>query len=210
MLRQAVPILLLAAVFPAGAASGYERLPRALADLSPVDFAEKIRIVDDPAQRAVVLSTEDGYARGRRIEGGHANDVHLRALVDRGTGKVRWQVWHELVTVDGRRGDLSVEFTAGGKRRSVRPTAVERWLDECPLSDAPGRCNHFTLIGFELSERTVREIAAGQDGQSRRPWQVRFRDSAGKVVTGGIAPAEAAGLLQALADWRLASGRRAG
>jgi hypothetical protein len=122
---------------------------------------------------------------------------------------VTWQVWHELVTVRGHRGITAVHFIQGGRPRTVQPIAAEYWLDDCPPADGLGMCNRFTRIAFELPEQAVREIAASYNRGSRRSWQVRFQDSSGRDVTSGIAPAEAAGLVEALDAWRRGSGSSA-
>jgi len=180
----------------------YEKLPRPLAALSPADFARQVDIADDPQESAVVLSTREGYTRSRSIAGARANDVHLRALVDRGTGRVSWQVWHELVYVGGPREVRAVHYFADGTQRRAVPVAVEHRLDECPPTDAVGFCNQFTRVAFELPEDTVREIAKSYREGERAPWRLRFEDANGRDMTGGLAPAEAAGLVQALDAWR--------
>lgn len=201
-----------ALVFPAAgyASAGHagESLPRSLAELSSADFASRVHIADDPAQAAVVLSTRDGYSRARAVKGAHANDIHLRALVDRGTGRVTWQVWHEFVTVRGHQGITAVHFMLGGKPRTAQPIAAEYWLDDCPPADGLGMCNRFTRIGFELPEGAMREIAASYERGSRRPWRLRFQDASGRDVTSSLAPAEAAGLVKALDLWRRGPGTR--
>lgn len=202
---RSLPTLCIALAFAAPQTAGaYEQLPRPLASLSPADFAREIDVVDDPLEPAVVLSTHQGYARGRAIKGAHANDVHLRALVDRASGRVTWQVWHELITVRGHKQVTAVHFLAGGNLRQVAPFAVDHWLDQCPATDAVGSCNQFTRVGFELTEDMVREIATAYAAGSREPWRLRFKVESGRDVTGGLAPAEAAGLLQAVEAWHAA------
>jgi len=196
----ATAITLFAAAPPALAA---DPLPHRLAALTPADFATQVTIVNDPLTGAVVLSTQAGYARSRAIGGARANDVHLRAVVDRASGRVTWQVWHDLVYVGGRKDISAVHYRSGGAERLARPLSIEHWLDRCPPTDAVGFCNQATRIGFELPEQAVREIAAAWRAGARTAWPVRLRDTAGGgEVIGGIAPAEAAGLMQALADWR--------
>lgn len=184
------------------AGQAYERLPRPLAALSPADFASRMRVVDDPSSQSIVLSTREGYDRARRVGGAHVEDVHLRALVDRATGRVTWQVWHELVTASQNRGIAAIRYTANGRIQTARPITVDHWRDECPPTDGIGACSHFTRVGFELPESALRELAAAYEAGSRRPWRVRFEDPSGRAVTSGIAPAEAAGLVQALDEWR--------
>lgn len=189
------------AAFPL-AASAYEQLPRPLARLTPADFAGQIQIVDDPLEPAIVLSTRDGYARSRALKGARADDVHLRALVDRQTGRVTWQVWHDLIYVGGRKNVSAVHYRYAGERRAAEPVTVRHWLDQCPPTDGIGACNQVSRIVFELPEKTIREIAAAYGAGAREPWRLRFEDANGRDVTGGLAPAEAAGLVQALEAWR--------
>jgi hypothetical protein len=205
-MNQSLPALAIAALlaFPAVAHAG-DRLPRALAELSSADFAGSVQIGDDPAGGAVVLSTREGYSHTRAVKGAHATDIHLRALVDRESGSVTWQVWHDLVTVRGHQGITAVHYSLGGRPRTAQPIKTEHWLGDCPPADGLGMCSRFTRIAFELPERAVREIAASYDQGSRRAWQFRFQDASGRDVTSGIAPAEVAGLIKALDTWRRGS-----
>lgn len=184
------------------AAAAYERLPRQLASHSPADFARQVSIADDPQAPAVVLSTHAGYTRSRAIEGARADDVHMRALVDRRTGAVSWQVWHDLVYVSGRKDVTAIHYKAGGEPRQAQPLPARHWQDGCPPVDGMGFCNQASRIGFELPEAVVRDIAAAYRQGSRQPWAIRFTEADGRDVAGGLAPAEAAGLVQALDEWR--------
>lgn len=195
---------LAAALCAAMPAAAHDRLPAALAGLSPADFAADIRIEDDPQASAVVVSTQDGYPRGRSLKGALADDVHLRAVIDRATGQATWQVWHEIAYVDGRRDVQAVHYAAGGAAREARPFHVAHRADRCPPTDGLGHCGTATRIGFELPESTVREIAASHVPGSRAAWPLRFRATGGRDVTGGLAPAEAAGILRAVDTFRQA------
>jgi hypothetical protein len=186
-------------------AAAYDRLPQKLAALSPADFAARVRIENDAVMPSVVLSTQDGYTRGRSIKGALADDVHLRAVVDRRTGNVSWQVWHELAYVSGPRELDTIDFRVRGTAYQVRPLVVDHRLDRCPPTDAIGHCGHAMRVVFEVPDPVVREIAESYRPGERGPWQLRFRSSQGEDMVGGISPAEAAGLIQALEAWR--SGR---
>lgn len=202
MLARVAPIALAAMLCAAAPAAAHEKLPAALAALSPAEFAQDIRITDDPLSSTIVVSTEAGYTRTRALKGALADDVHLRALIDRSTGKATWQVWHEIAYVGGEKDLHAVHYQAGGAARAARPFHVSHRLDRCPPTDAVGFCGQASRIGFELSEDVVREIAVGYAAGSRKPWSLRFEDAGGKPVLGGLAPGEAAGLLLAVAQWR--------
>jgi hypothetical protein len=184
------------------AARAYEQLPRQLASLTPGDFARLVQISDDPQQAVVVLSTEKGYTRSRSITGARADDVHLRALIDRSTGRVTWQVWHQLINVTTHWNVISIHYLDRGVAQNVAPIVQEHGLTHCPPTDGLGTCSKVTRVGFELPARVVREMAAGYSRNSRTPWRLRFKDAAGRNVTGGLAPAEAAGLITAVEAWR--------
>lgn len=204
-----IPALLGAALLTSShVASAYELLPEKLASLSPQDFAQKVHVEDDPLEPAIQFSTQHGYTRGRSIEGAYANDVHLRAVVDRNAGTVRWQVWHEFINVRGHKNVTAIHYLKGGTMTTAAPVTLDRWLDQCPPTDGVGSCNQFTRIAFELPEDVVREVAASYRAGSREPWRLRFKDASGRDVTGGIAPAEVAGLVQALDSWRISTPRR--
>lgn len=196
LLAIAVPLI------AAAPAIAHERLPSGLAQLSPSDFASRVRIVDDHLEPTIVLSSRDGYKRSRSIGGARAHEVYLQAVVDRETGRVSWQVWHELST-GGQRKLGSVEYASGGERLEQSGfVAMENWLDQCPPTDGIGSCNHFVRVAFELPDRTVREIADAYRPGDRTPWPLRFKEANGRDITSGLAPAEAAGLILALERWR--------
>lgn len=196
MLRSSILAVLAATGCAAAPAAASDTLPRSLAVVTPAVFASRADIADDPREPGIVVSTRRGYMRDRSLQGASADDVHLRAVIDRGTGKVTWQVWHELAYTWGQKDLFAVHYSSGGTERQVRPFQVEHRPDRCPAVDAVGFCGLATRVGFELPENTVREIAGSYVPGSRASWRLRFQDAGGRDVTGGLAPAEAAGLLQ--------------
>lgn len=186
----------------AGSAAAYDELPRGLAKLSPADVVDRIRIDDEMLEPHVVVSTKKAWDRGRRIEDGHASDVHLRALVDRDSGVVRWQVWHELSYNGGAREITDVTFIAGGRSEQADFVLTEQW-DDCPSVDAlKVHCDKYERFVFEIPGRVVQEIAASYQPGNRRPWPVRFNDKNGRSITGGLAPVEVVGLMTAVEQVR--------
>lgn len=210
--RSLLPLALAIAPFAgAGSAFAYDRLPAALAQLTPDEVREQVKVHDDPATPHVVVSTREAWDRGRSIGGAHARDVHLRALVDRQSGAVRWQVWHELVHPGPTPRVVGVNYEAGGQTAQADLLFAEQWKEGCPSVDAIHRaCNRHTRLVFELPEQVVSEIAESYTPESRRPWQLKFRAENGKSISGGLAPAEAAGLLDAVETVRQALPRTLG
>ncbi|AIT81130.1 hypothetical protein [Novosphingobium pentaromativorans] len=210
--RSLMPLALAIAPFAgAGSALAYDRLPTGLAQLTPDEVREQVEIHDDPASPHVLVSTHEAWDRSRTIGGAHARDVHLKALVDRQSGAVRWQVWHELVHPGPAPRVVGVKFEAGGQPAQADLLIAEAWNEDCPPVDAIHRaCNRHTRLVFELPEYVVSEIAEGYTPESRKPWQLKFKAEDGKSIRGGLAPAEAAGLLDAVETLRRALPRTLG
>lgn len=187
--------------FPALAAAD-PALPRALARLSPDDFAGRTAVVDDPRAGAVVLTTAGAHRGGQPMTGAFADDVHLRAAIDRSTGQVTWQVWHDLINFPGKARVTAVEYRFAAAVQASSPAQVSTWQDVCQMADTNAPCHVYQRVVFELPEAAVREIAASWQAGSRRSWPLRFKAAAGKDIVGGLAPAEAAGLLRAVENWR--------
>lgn len=186
----------------ASPALALEELPRGLARLSPEVVQRKVQVIDDPLERATVLSTAAAWRRGHAIDGAYATDVHLRTLVDRESGEPRWQVWHELDYAGAERKFSAVVYRTGDGLVEAPITSVVQWTDYSVDHDGFGHHARRARIVFDLPEQTVREIAAGFRAGSREPWRLRFRDAGGASVTAGLAPAEVAGLVQAYESWQ--------
>lgn len=199
--------LVLAAFGGAGAAHAYEKLPHGLAKVTPAEVAERIRVEDEPLEPHIVVSTHQAWPRGRSIVGAHAADVHLRALVDRDSGAVRWQVWHELVYDRSPRHVVGVDYHDAGKPAQAELVVAQHWYDDCPATDAIHHaCNRYARLAFELPGHVVEEIAAAYTHGSREPWRLSFKGRDGSTITGGLAPAEAAGLIDVVKKVRRDAG----
>ena len=64
--------------------------------LTPERVQQTAAIEDDPLEFHVVISTEPADRRRRSFLSGPRNDVHLRAMVERGTGAVAFEVRQTL------------------------------------------------------------------------------------------------------------------
>jgi hypothetical protein len=102
---------------------------------------------------------------------------------------------------------VGVNYRTEGQLRQADILIAEHWYDDCPGPDeAPASCNKYARFIFEIPASVVKEIAQGYRPDSRDPWRLRFKDENGGSITGGLAPAEAAGLLQAVERIRAGNG----
>lgn len=191
--------------FGAGA-NGQRDLPRKLAAMTPADVEAKARIADDPLERHVIISTDRAFRGSRPIDGGDQSQAHLRAIVDRATMTTRFEVRQETVYSGPRKELYQVNYLQNGALVEAALALAVHESDSCPQADMIGSCILTKTVAFELTEPLVREIAALYKPRSRTPWAYRIKDRNGNDITGGIAPAEASGLLEALEKWRESDG----
>lgn len=154
-----------------------DKLPKGLARLTPDEVAERIEITNDPLESHILVSTKDAWKRGRSIDGAQAQDVHLRALVDRRSGDMQWQVWHELTYSGIIKDMIEVSYRAAGRLRKADVLIAKRWYDDCPPVDAIQiACSKKARFVFELPGSVVEEIATDYRPGDRSSWPLRFRD----------------------------------
>lgn len=197
----AVPALLLS-----GTAQAREDLPRALATLTPQDFAARAEVVDDPAEPHVVASTRKAWPRGygRSPSGGvEIGDVHLRALVDRESGAVRWQLWQELTHVGAPSALTGLGFHDGTEPVEAALARAERRPERCPAQDAlHTSCTVRVHYMFDLPAEAMTRVAESYAPGSRTPLRLAFSDAAGRTHEVALAPAEVAGLAAVVGSLR--------
>lgn len=190
----------LLAVGGAAQASAPKPVPSALARMTPEDVAARVEVRDDPLEEHIRFSTKPVHRRGSAADGVAVNDGYVTALRSREGGEVRWRVNHELSYLGARRDLRVVHLRTAQGLEKIPPSAVRRWDDGCP--EPSTLCLQHVRVEFEAPERVIREIAAAWKPGGREAWPLRFKDAYGQDVTVGLAPAEVAGLVQAVDAWR--------
>lgn len=181
-------------------AHAVEELPKKLAAISPAEFADSAKVVDDLLEPDLVISTQDAYSRSRSLDGARAQDVYIVARIARAQGDVSYHVVHDLAYWAPRRSFTHVQFLDGNDL-IVRELAIEEGGQEyCDVDTAIGECRVFQTLSFELSTEEMQRLSESYAAGSREAWRLRFKDEHGQDVTSGIAPAEAGGLLQAVSQ----------
>ena len=191
----------------AGCATQDQRaLPRKLAAMTPAQVSAGARIMDDPLAHHVVISTQGAFRSGRPIAGGLQAQTYLSATIERRTGATQIKLWQKTLYKGARRELQQVSYRSNDRLVSRDLAVAVHEPDDCPGVDRVGSCVLAKTAAFELSEGLVREIASLYQPGSREAWGFRFKDRYGRDVIGGIAPAEASGLLDALEQWRAERG----
>lgn len=172
----------------------------------PISSKQKALTADKVHSRVVVhgdelefvatLSTEKALRdSGRRGPDLVDSDPHLRAVIDRATGKIRYEVRHKVRYFGPERAFEAVHFQTPSGLSRVAPTLNENAGDDCVDSDTTTNCILSKMVAFPIDEAVLRDVAGRYTQDAARPFTFRLKERSGRDVTGAIMPAEAAGLL---------------
>ncbi|MBY8822532.1 hypothetical protein [Sphingomonas colocasiae] len=187
------------AILPGVAHAGADKR---LAAMTPERFRVAASTIDDPLEFETIISTERGHRREKAMKGLIGNDAYLRAVIDKRSGATRYEIWQEIRYFGPRRAYQSVHFEAG-ENVERRPLSVARHgADLCPEPETNGDCVMTKTMAFPIEETVLRSVAARYRSGTADGWKFKFKDGTGRDMVSSIAPAEAAGLLLAVDDYR--------
>ncbi|PZQ57282.1 MAG: hypothetical protein DI570_20090 [Phenylobacterium zucineum] len=157
---------------------------------------QRVQVADDPLEPAVVITTERVAPSTRGVLSTRYNDNHLRAVVDRRSGEVRYELKQTLQYMGGFRDFQQANYQAPA---GVAVAALDR-LDSnrvhCEALDTQEAC--FEVVSFTVPEGTLREMAANAaDG-----WQFKFKPRFGAEHRTQMSRTEIQALLQAVETYR--------
>lgn len=129
------------------------------------------------------------------------DDNFLRAFIDKRTGIVKYQLYQRIVyTGPSWRFYDTVNFDTPEGLKSSKLTEIARDVD-CSGSRYVG-CTYFETVGFDVDQTTLETLAAAYQPNVPAGWRFRFKSRAGVDWDDGMLPAEAAGMLQAVAAYK--------
>ncbi|HWU02266.1 MAG TPA: hypothetical protein VN222_05960 [Novosphingobium sp.] len=199
-LSSLAPALMLAAAPQSAAAA--TQLPIRVAGIPADHFARAIKVSDDRLEPYVSFTSKSAHKGQHSLAAGAEGDVHLTAHLDRESGKVSYRVWHDITNRDAPRELNRVHYVAGGKVTQAKLSVARHWESNCVPLETGGQCDQRIRVAFDVPEHVVREIASGYEHGSRKGWAFRYKDAHGSDLDGILAPAEAAGLIQAVDGWK--------
>lgn len=175
-----------------------------LLKLTPFDFQKAVELKDDDLETIATLTT----AKGFRATGGlfdiQGSDVMLRAHVNKRTGEASYQVYAYIWYKETQeRRYQSVNYQNGGEIGSATVNNLASRVISCDEYSATLGCSRSEEFVFPVSEELLESIAARSAGQF---WRMKFRAQAGIDWEEIFAPAEAAGLLAAIASYKSSRG----
>jgi len=170
--------------------------------LTPEHFRDTAQIVDDSLETTATISMEPGYHEHNNInKDGWSCDSYLRAFVDKRSGRTTYQLYVDVGYISHeRRLYDSVNYKTPEGIQSAALIKIARDKNYCRRDK---ECEHDEVVGLNLPEGVVREIAATYSPNAQNPWLFKLK---GRILNedmeDGIVPAEAAGLLMAVQAYK--------
>lgn len=188
-------------IFAAPAAA--DDMPKRLRTMTPDAFRAAVAVDHDADGRQTTLSTQPGFVPQLLSPIRHLlSDNHLRAVIDRASGAVRYEVHQSIFYWGPRRSFTAAHVPSTSGPRRAELTMADHGERFCPNEDNWGQCASTKRVAFTIDESDLRAIAARYRSDGGQPWSYRIEESGGRHWTGGITPAEAAGLLLATESLR--------
>lgn len=203
-MRKAIMALALLGAVPAFAQQKPTKQQERLLAMTPSDFASKVSIADDDMELVATLSTENGFQEKHGLVGVVWNDTFMRAFIDKKTGVAKFQLVERISYVASTwRFYNFVNYEAHGGLASTELTKIGSNVD-CVMSNIMGGCTYTELVGFDISEWLADRIASYYAPSQMVGWKYKFKAQAGQDFSDAMTPAEVAGLVQRVAEYRSA------
>lgn len=178
-------------------------MPKRLRAMTPDDFRAAVAVGHDADGRRTILSTQPAFVPQPLSPIRHLlSDNHLRAVIDRDSGAVRYEVHQSIFYWGPRRSFTAAHVPAASGARRADLTLAEHGERFCPNEDNWGPCASTKRVAFAIDESDLRAIAARYRADGGQAWPYRIEERGGQHWTDGISPAEAAGLLLATESLR--------
>lgn len=181
-------------------------VPRSLLAMTPHEFETSASVKDDGLEVLTTITTEPGYRERHGLLRLVWSDVFLRAFVDKHSGAATYQLYQRIV-YGGRHYRY---FEAMNYETQAGPKAAETInlgrSEDCSRSKLMGGCVRTENLAVPIGETLLRTIAAAGIPGADAAWHFRFKAQTGEDFDGVMVPAEVAGLLAAVADYRRTHG----
>ncbi|KQU48125.1 hypothetical protein ASG67_12335 [Sphingomonas sp. Leaf339] len=177
-----------------------EKQMKLLLSLTPEHFTQTTTTNDGDLDTIAVLDTSEGYKNKGRFTDPVKSDNFLRALIIKATGAVRYQVYQTVTYNSVFRDFRSVNFGTLAGPRSAELGTLKHEVINC----AYGVCTYRDDVGFDVPDALMRDIANTYVSGASPLWGFKFNAQSGVNWEDCMTPAEAAGLLAAVAKYRSA------
>jgi hypothetical protein len=191
---------------PVCAEINYERIEptaKALArlqSLTPEAVAKGVVIDDDDLETRAELSTIDAYKDNGRFTDRVRSDNCVRAWIDKKTGAVEYQLYQTVNYNYEWRDFTFVNYASPAGPQTAKVDRIAHDVVSCYA----GTCSYSETVGFMVDEDFLKTIASQYVPGNSPLWRFKFRATKGPDWEDSISPAEVAGLLLAVEQYRTA------
>ena len=202
--KRLTAVIVLLATSSVMAQTKYERIePSAkqmakLQAMTPESVAAIAQINDDELEPVVIISTENAYQSLGGFTDPVRSDNFLRAFIDKASGTTRYQLDQSVRYNVEWRDFTSAVFVVDSVPQSAKLTIIKRDVVGCYAS----MCSYEEIVGFDLDEPVLATIADRYVAGQSPLWRFRLKAKSGIDWEERLAPAEAAGMLEAVRRWR--------
>lgn len=166
--------------------------------LSPEYFQRTAIINDDQLELIATIDTSKGFSSHGKFTDRVRSDNFFRAFINKSTGTVRYQLYEDVHYNFNWRNFRSASVLLGGQPTSMPLTSIAHDVEAC----FSGVCSYRETVGIDMVEAEVREIAASSAAGGFRLWPFRLKAQNGMDFEDAAIPAEAAGIVAAVAAYR--------
>lgn len=153
----------------------------------------RIQLADDPLEPAVVLSTERVNKTTRGVLGLRHNDHYLRAVVDRRSGAVRYELRQTLQYMGVYRDFQNAHYQSADGVSVTKLKRLDGNQAHCDGVDPQAAC--FEVVSFDVPEASLRAVAG-------ETWNFKFKPRRGAEHRAAMPRAEVQALLSAVERYR--------
>ena len=164
-----------------------------LQQLTPSGVAATVFTKDDDLETVAILDTSKAYSSNGAFTDRVRSDNFVRALINKSTGAIVYQVYQTIRYNGDRRDFSSATYSTPAGPVQVPVQTISSRLMAC----FGGLCSYEDSVGFIVPEAVLREVAASYRPNASTPWRFRFQSQSAFDWEDRLMPAEIAGLLQA-------------
>lgn len=174
--------------------------------MTPQQFQSTAVIKDDNLDTTAQIDTSKGFQAKRGLLKILWNDNFLRAFIDKKTGATTIQVYEFIMYEGNWRYYNTVNYETPTGPRSEAVKNIARNVVSCSGSRYGNGCMLSEHMAFDVDESLLRTIASKYTQGTLSAWKFKFGAQRAEDWNSGIFPAEVAGFLAVIDDYRTKHG----
>lgn len=166
--------------------------------LTPQSVADAAVVRDDDLEPVAVITTVEAFSSRGAFTDPVRADNFLRAFLNKMTGAVKYQLYQSITYNGDFRDFVGVNYATADGPISATLTTINHQIVTCYAS----LCTRQDVVAFEVPELVLSEVASQYAPGNSPYWRFRFKAQNGIDWEDRLMPAEAAGILMAVEQYR--------